>query len=181
MAALEGWGKLVDARSHWVQRVEGAIVTLREGLKLENAVGVTLQRWGVRLGFAEYRIGVDQPMADEDWYRALLVIRQRVLRSDATPDTLISIANDYDDLFGGDGVIYYEHDAATVIVQFSALPFAALGCGHRLLNGMQSPGVRLILIARPETDYYGFAGDPDALGLDEPGDPSGGAWSEAAQ
>lgn len=177
--ARENWNKLVAARSAWVQRVEAGLVTLREGLKLENAEGETLRRWGVSLGFPAYPLGPDQPLADEDWHRELLVIRRLVLRSDQRPNTLISISNDYDALFGATGVELFEHQFATTIIRFRDMPLSALECGHRLLNGMQSPGVRLILESVPSAGYFGFDEDGDALGFDEAfGDGDGGVWAE---
>lgn len=177
-----GWIAYALMAGASAQRVEDAIKTFRDGLPLEDAETATLERWGAALGMPRYPLGGDQPIVDDDdWFRACLLLRREIRRSRGTADDIIRVADEIDALWTDAGTTYLEHDAMTAIVGFLDVPLAGLVWAAWVMRRLPDPSVRLQLRSRPPTDYYGFAADPDALGLDEVGTPSGGSWSEAAE
>lgn len=180
-AESPGWLALYAAMAPSWQRIEDALKSLRDGMPLNTAETAALERWATKLGAPRYDLGADQPIADDDeWLRTQLQIRQRVKRSTGTPDEIIAVALSIDDLWDDAGVTLTDHADATVVVDFIGLPLAGLEWARWVADRVQATGVRMQFRTHPATGYYGFAGDADALPMDEVGTPSGGVWAEAS-
>lgn len=157
---LPNWRAFVEASVGYAQELEDLVWALVVERKLDTAIGAQLDQYG-------HLLNEDRGGLDDTEYRQLLAIKIASNRSNGTAEELIyivrTLANSLD-------VRVLDVYPAGIQVSYAVSPplsVRARGRMRRFVRRSKAAGVRLDSLVEAGVNYFGFFGNPDALGFNQ--------------